>query len=75
MTTNQAMTLAAVGLAAFAVWRIVAKPGGLVPTQPGEAARLGGLKTWHQAVGNQWGVLAPALGQSQATVTNIFSPL
>lgn len=73
MTTNQAMTIAAVGLAAFAVWRIFAKPGGMVPTQPGEAQRLAGLKTWQQATGNQWGIMAPALGQSQDILTRAFA--
>lgn len=58
MTSNQMMTAGAIAFAGFAVWYIARKPGGEVPTQPGQAARDAGLIGWFNHLTAQQSELA-----------------
>lgn len=47
MNTNQLMTGAAVGLAAFALYQFTKRPGGaILATQPAQQQRDAGLQSW-----------------------------
>jgi len=60
MTSNQLMTVGAIGFAGFALWYIARKPGGQASSQPGQAARDAGLIGWFNHLDQQQSELAAA---------------
>lgn len=52
-STNQLMTIGAIGFAAFAVWHVTRKPGAIA-NQPGQQQRDAGLATWAEQQAAQW---------------------
>lgn len=57
-STNQLMTIGAIGFAVFAVWQVTRKAPGAIANQPGQQQRDAGLATWNEQQMQQWTEIA-----------------